>query len=113
MSKIYNLGDSGLIDGGIIVIEDYYGFYVYRCNIIYDAEKDYYITSDYIFKDDLESNSWINLDEVKDCCGSDKLDVLPMLANNVIEYYGTQSPEKEFLATEDEALKFMHDILTS
>lgn len=112
MNKIYNVGDSGLIDGGAIVIEDNIGYYIYTCNVVYDAEKDYYITSDYIFKSDLDDvNSWMDIETVKHFVGYEDSQRSEMLVLEVIYYHGTQAPYDALFADEDEARDFMQNKL--
>lgn len=130
MNKVWNFGDVNLIDGGMVVVSDDYGYYVYTCNICYDRH-DYYLTSDYIFADELtDTESWINRNDVTSFCGRDdvksfcdyplldvfeyctdddeRAEVMARYAADVIAYYGTQSMESERL-TEDEARKRMKE----
>ena len=119
MKRVWNFGDVSLVDGGVVVVSDDYGYYVYTCNVCYDSH-DYYLTSDYIFADDLtDENSWINRDDVTSFCGypssdifgyctddDERAEVMARYAADVIAYYGTQGMYSEHL-TEDEARKRM------
>ena len=123
IKKVWNFGDASLIDGGVVVVADDYGYYVYMCNLCYDTH-DYIITEDYIWADDLtDLDSWIDRDDVTSCAGYPSSDifeycedddmranVMARYAADVIGYYGTQNLYSWDHLTEDEAKQRMKKI---